>query len=183
MSTYKLCEITDKYFNSSEVNQILDIGSKDGAEAIALSKHYSNAKIISFECNPETYPILQHNIANYSNISSYQIAISDTEGMIDFYQSVHGNPGSSSIFKKSGQYDYIENLKQHKIQVPSTTLKTFLKNNHINQVDIIWADLQGAELKVFNGMGEYLNKSNISLYMRTNHCMAILKSFWSIKGS
>ena len=163
MSIHKLFEITDKYFNRSEVNQILEIGSRDGAEAVALSRYYSNAKIVSFECNPDTYPLLQHSIANHPNISSYQIAISDTEGMIDFYQSVHGNPGSSSIFKKSGQYDYIENMRQHKIQVPSTTLKTFLDNNHINQVDIIWADLQGAELKAFSGMGDYLNSVKVIL--------------------
>jgi FkbM family methyltransferase len=163
MNIHKLFEITDKYFNKSEVNHILELGSRDGLEAMSLSEYYSNAKIISFECNPATYYLVEQNIANNKNISAYQIAISDTEGMIDFYQSVHGNPGSSSIFKKSGKYDYIENMRQNRIQVPSTTLKTFLDKNDINNVDIIWADLQGAELKAFDGMGDHINNVKVIL--------------------
>ena len=163
MNIHKLFEITDKYFNRLEVSQVLEIGSRDGVEAIALSKYYSNAKVISFECNPDTFPLLEYNISDYPNISAYQIAISDIEGTIDFYKTVRGNPGSSSIFKKSGQYDYIENFGQHKIQVASTTLKTFLDKNNIDQVDIIWVDLQGAELKAFSGMKEYLDNVKVIL--------------------
>lgn len=158
MSINKLFEITSDYIDRKNINLIFELGSRDGIEAISLGNHYYNADVVSFECNPTTYHILQSNIKNYPKLSSYQYAVSDIDGIIDFYQSVHGNPGSSSIFKKTGQYDYIENLVQNKISVQSTTLSTFLDNYNKKDIDIIWADLQGAELKALNGMGEYLNK-------------------------
>lgn len=156
MSINKLFEITSNYLNRQDINLIFELGSRDGMEAISLANYYYNASVVSFECNPMTYPILESNIKNYSRLSSYQYAVSDTNGVIDFYQSVHGNPGSSSIFKKTGEYDYIENLIQHKISVRSTTLSTFLDSYDKKNIDIIWADLQGAELKALGGMGDYI---------------------------
>lgn len=157
MSVAQLAEITSKYLQNTEIKLILELGSRDGLEAVALSHYYPNAKIISFECNPDTYPWVEYNISNHPNISAYKYAISDTNGFIDFYQSVHGNPGSSSIFPKSGKYDSIENMIQHKIQVESVTIAKFLEEHSLKNVDIIWADLQGAELKAFTGMADYIN--------------------------
>ena len=157
MSINRLFEITSEYIDRKDINLIFELGSRDGVEAISLGNYYYNANVVSFECNPTTYHILQSNIKNYPKLSSYQYAISDTDGIIDFYQSVHGNPGSSSIFKKTGKYDYIEDLVQNKISVRSTKLSTFLDNYDKKNIDIIWADIQGAELKAFQGMGDYID--------------------------
>lgn len=157
MSVSKLYEITSKYIDPVHIHTIFELGSRDALEAVSLADHYPNAKVVAFECNPETYPLVQWNQKRNSRVESYPYAITDTDGTIDFYQSVHGNPGSSSIFKKTGKYDYIEDLVQNKITVPSVTLSTFLDAYTTQTIDIIWADLQGAELKALKGMKDYIN--------------------------
>ena len=42
------------------------------------------------------------------------------------------------------------------IEVSCTQLKTFCKENNIDHVDLIWMDLQGAELIALESMGKEL---------------------------
>jgi len=156
MSMEKFIEIVSANYHSEKIKTILELGSRDGEDAIKLAKFFTNAKVITFECNPETYSIVVNNTQQYKNIIPYNLAVSDIDGEIDFYQSIHGNPGSSSIFEKTGKYDHIENYIQNKIRVKSTRIETILKTINVEQVDLVWADLQGAELKAFKGMGEYI---------------------------
>ena len=58
----KLSEITLKYLPKEDIKLILELGSRDGNEAISLSEEYPNSKVLSFECNPDTYPYLINNI-------------------------------------------------------------------------------------------------------------------------
>jgi FkbM family methyltransferase len=136
---------------------IVNLGSRDGNEDVTFAKNFPKARIISFEPNPATYQIVLNTTRNYPSITPCKLAATDTEGVIDFYQNTTGNHGASSIFPKSGLYDYIENYKQTKIQVQSVRMDKFLPMIGVTKVDLLWADIQGAELAAFRGMGDLFN--------------------------
>ena len=91
-------------------------------------------------------------------------AVCDYDGEITFYpinqkETVttweDGNPGASSIFKSNGKYPH-EKYVQDEIKTNCHRLDSVIKKYNIANVDIIWMDLQGAELLALKGLGKSL---------------------------
>ena len=156
---------------------IFDVGSRDCMQSIELYHHFPNSKIYAFECNPNTLEICKKNIENYKDrITLVEGAVCDYDGVITFYPIDQekttttwndGNPGASSLFKSNGNYD-IENYVQYEIQVPCHSLETVMQKYNIPQVDIIWMDLQGAELLALKGLKQHIKNLKF-LYTEVSH--------------
>ena len=154
-----------KYIEKNEKYIIFDIGSRDCLQSIEFYKEFPNSIIYAFECNPNTLDICKKNIEPYSDrIILIEGAVCDYDGYITFYpinQSktrttwIDGNPGASSIFKSNGNYT-IETYVQDEIITQCHRLDTIMDNYGIVNVDIIWMDLQGAELLALKGLGDHL---------------------------
>lgn len=144
---------------------IFDIGSRDCMQSIEFYNHFPNAKIYAFECNPNTLNICKKNIENYRDrITLIEGAVCDYDGEITFYPInqkktitswTDGNPGASSLFKSNGTYD-VETYVQDEIKTNCHRLDTIIKKHTIKNVDIIWMDLQGAELLAMKGLGDFI---------------------------
>lgn len=166
----KIFVFLEKLFpNSSEEINIFDIGSRDCEEAIEFSKKFHNAKIFSFEPNPDAIKIAKKNISSFKNITLVEKAVSNMNGAVDFYpidpeltETTHedGNIGASSLFKASGKYP-LEKYVQNKITVESITIEKFCEDNGIETIDFVWMDLQGAEYLALKSFGELLSKVKI----------------------
>ena len=165
------------YIKSYEdIKYIFDVGTRDCMESIYLSKIFTNAKIFAFECNPDTIPICYKNIENEKNITVIPKAVNYYDGTCKFYPVdleksnndwPDKNPGASSLslfVKDSIHVGYI----QKEIEVNCTTLKTVIKENKIPSVDLIWIDLQGAELIALKSLEEYLTKTKF-IYVEVSH--------------
>lgn len=145
---------------------IFDVGSRDCKQSIEFYKQFPKARIFAFECNPNTLELCKENIVNYSDrITLIEGAVCDYDGTITFYPINQektitswkdGNPGASSIFKSNGKYT-VEKYVQDEIISPCHRLDTIINNYDISHVDIIWMDLQGAELLALKGLGDYIN--------------------------
>ncbi len=162
----KVTEIANELFGYRNIQSILEFGSRYGEDTIEFAKIYPGAQIYAFECNPNTLDNCRKNIRNYSNIILTEKAISDSDGQVSFFKIdknktittwEDGNQGASSMLKSSGQYP-IEQYAQEEIKVDSITLNNFIKDKKIAQVDILWMDIQGAELMALHGL-----KRNISI--------------------
>jgi FkbM family methyltransferase len=102
---------------------------------------------------------------NYKDrITLIEGAVCDYDGDITFFPInkdetkttwVDGNPGASSLFKSNGKYT-VEHYVQYEIKTKCHRLDTIMKLHNIPKVDIIWMDLQGAELLAFKGLGEFV---------------------------
>lgn len=144
---------------------IFDIGARDCLQSIEFYKHFPNAKIYAFECNPNTVQLCKENIKNYSDrITLIEGAVSNSDGEITFYPINQtktittwkdGNPGASSLFRSNGTYP-IEHYVQDEIKTNCHRLDTMMKKYNIPRVDVIWMDLQGAELLALQGLGDYI---------------------------
>lgn len=145
---------------------IFDIGSRDCEQSIEFYKAFPNAKIYAFECNPNTLDLCEQNIIAYQDrITLIKGAVCDYDGSITFYPINQektkttwkdGNPGASSLFKSNGKYT-VENYVQDEITTTCHRLDTIMDSHSIPRVDIIWMDLQGAELLALKGLGNKLS--------------------------
>ena len=153
-------------FNKTDEIVILDIGSRDCCQSIEFYNSFPNAKIYAFECNPNTLDICKKNISQYSDrITLIEGAVTDYDGNITFYPInqqktvttwIDGNPGASSLFKSNGKYP-IETYVQDEINVQCHRLDTIMMKYNILNVDVIWMDLQGAELLALKSLDNYLH--------------------------
>jgi FkbM family methyltransferase len=147
---------------------VFDIGSRDCEQSIEFYKEFPNSKIYAFECNPNTLPLCRKNITDFSDrITLVSKAVNSFSGSCTFFpinqkETVttwkDGNPGASSLFKSNGQYT-VEKYVQDETAVACITLRDFIMEQNIECVDIIWMDLQGAELIALKSMGEFLKKT------------------------
>ena len=156
------------------IRQVLDIGSWHLVQSIEFSNIFHNARIAAFEPVPDSYQLCISNLNGLdaqkkNRISIHNIALSDNTGSVPFYaveMSVKQkiDEGFSSLLKFNGKLKnayYDEELVQKKIMVQSDTLDNWCRENEVHEIDIIWIDVQGAELLVFQGGGNILKNTRI----------------------
>jgi len=156
---------------------IFDIGSRDCKQSIEFYKTFPNAKIYAFECNPNSLNLCEENIIPYQDrITLIKGAVCDYDGSITFYPINQektittwqdGNPGASSLFKSNGTYTH-ETYVQDEIITNCHRLDTIMNEHNIPCVDIIWMDLQGAELLALKGLGNKLSSVEY-VYTEVSH--------------
>jgi len=144
------------------VRAIFEFGSRYGEDTCEFAKKYPNATVYGFECNPETLPLCRKAVEGFSNIVLTEKAVSNEIGTVKFYPMdkektettwEDGNQGASSLLKASDNYK-VEKYVQKEVTVESTTLDAFVTEHKISQVDLLWMDVQGAELFALEGFGE-----------------------------
>ena len=142
---------------------ILEIGCNDGGQTRDFLKHFSNATIFAFEPDPRARARFAAAVQD-PRVTLLDLAISDTNGEIDFHMS-SGAPSaevaaqlpdgwdlSGSIKKPTGHLNALPwcTFDQH-IKVKTMTLDTWCTNAGIQAIDFIWADVQGAEADLIRG--------------------------------
>ena len=144
---------------------IYDVGSRDCEQSVEFYNQFLRAQIVAFECNANTLPKCYAAAGpRRDRITVIPKAVHEYDGVCTFFPIdqqktittwADGNPGASSIFKSNGQYD-IEHYVQNETTVECTTLATASKELNIDHIDVLWMDLQGAELLALKGMGDLL---------------------------
>jgi FkbM family methyltransferase len=155
-----------KYIDDFDLPYIIfDLGSRDCQQSIEFYHRFPNSKIYAFECNPNTLPICRRNINKYRDrIILIEGAVSNCDGETTFYPIDQkktvttwedGNPGASSMYKSNGTYD-AENYVQYEISTNCHRLDTIMEIYNIDKVDMIWMDLQGAELLALESLDNHI---------------------------
>jgi len=132
--------------NKNDLLNIFVVGAFYGYEIVRFLNMYPNATINAFEAHPQHFAILQQNFGNISRVNLHNKVVSDNDGVIDFYElSAIGN---GSILKFQGN-TYGHPMKiQENLKLESIRLDTVFPND---QIDLLWVDVQGAELYVLKG--------------------------------
>jgi FkbM family methyltransferase len=145
------------------IRYILDVGSRDGLQSIELKGHFTNAKVLAIEGNADMMPTLRKNVLAHSDIKPIEAVINDYVGESIFYRidkekpitpHLDGNPGASSLFIADESYQ-LEKYHQIPVPVKCYTLDYICDEEGVDSVDLIWMDLQGAEIKALSG---FLNR-------------------------
>jgi len=154
---------------SSAAPTIFDIGAHHGESIEYLKSLFSQAKIFSFEPDPESFDILSKK--DVGNVEFFNLAISDEVGTAKFYRNRISHTNSlykvnlkskdSVQFAKNRELTVPANEKEYNldVDVKTITLDKFINDNTIENIDLIKIDVQGAERKVLSGGGGALQKA------------------------
>lgn len=145
---------------------ILEIGANCGQTTVDFIQHFPKATIHCFEPDPRAIKKFKR-LVNHPNVVLHEIAIGNSNGSITFHQSAGGEAIDPEGWDHSGS---IRAPKAHlemfpwvrfdnKIEVPIMRLDDWAVQHGIDQVDFIWADVQGAEGDMINGAFETLKKT------------------------
>ncbi|HET7085476.1 MAG TPA: FkbM family methyltransferase [Rhizomicrobium sp.] len=155
---------------------VFDIGSRDGQQSLELSELFGEADIVAIECNPGTLDQCRKNVAQNPRITLVEKAINSYTGNCPFFPIdpkrtittwKDGNPGASSLFLATGDYP-AEKYVQNEIEVECTRLDDLCKHLKIDTIDLIWMDLQGAELIALESAGALLERVRY-IYTEVSH--------------
>ena len=156
---------------------ILDIGSWHLDQSIELNTIFPNSKIHAFEPVPSSYENCLNKSIFYKNINVHNIALSNFNGETSFFcvdseKSSKPNIGASSLNKfiegLNGSF-FGESWIQKEIKVNVKTLDKWCDEMKIDAIDIIWIDVQGAELNAFQGAKEILKNTKTKSYWPNNN--------------
>src|SRR6185312_2168724 len=161
--------------NKNSAVTIFEIGACEGEDSIRYARLFKNSTIYTFEPLPQNVAMIEKNILKYDvkNISVVNKALSISNGTAEFYVSAgrpdnapesdwdYGNKSSSLLppDKHKELAPFIE--FKNKVGVETITLKSFCDDNNIRMIDYIHMDVQGAELMVLKGAGDFINSIKI----------------------
>ena len=152
----------------NNVKNILELGSRDLADAVKLIHHFPHARVTSFECSPVCIERCQQKLANLSEDERKRImlvpkAVVNSEAkttpffMVD--PALYGNVGASSLFlqtfKDRSPQDPDANRPcvQKQVEVPCVRLANFFAEHPDRIPDYVCIDLQGAEKLAIDSLG------------------------------
>lgn len=142
----KLCERS---------NIIFDIGANTGVYSLIAKTIKPQAQVFAFEPVKRVYQKLRSNIVlNDYTISSVEAALSNNDGFATIYDIDSEHTYSVTV----GMNMQHPEAKIIETKIQTLTLRTVIKNNKINTLDLMKIDVETHEPEVLEGMGEYLAK-------------------------
>lgn len=127
---------------------IVEAGAHIGRDTLRMCTLWPKAEIHAFEPVPYLFELLLERTSSCSNLTCYNSALSDHTGTELFYVCSGASTAVSSFYEP---FEYIQerpNVFFEKAEVPTITLDDWATQYNIPQVDGMWLDMQGAELKV-----------------------------------
>jgi FkbM family methyltransferase len=142
---------------------ILEIGCNDGGQTRDFLRLFSDATVYAFEPDPRARARFTAAVQD-PRVRLFHLAISDSNGEIDFHMS-NGAPSPEVAAQLPGGWDLSGSIRRptghldalpwctfdQQLKVKTLTLDTWCRNEGIEAIDFIWADVQGAEGDVVRG--------------------------------
>lgn len=139
----------------------LDIGANVGYYSRLLSRlGGSEGRVFAFEPTPHTMTYLRRNTQRCANLKCIGTAVGDYNGTADFF--IHPSSCSSNSL-------YELTPTNTTASVPMVTIDTFVQDNNIANIGFVKIDVEGAELRVIQGMRETM-KAQRSMYILIEFC-------------
>lgn len=135
-----------------EIKTIFEVGARHGDESVKLSQSFPNSKIFSFECNPLTVESCRTKLADISNVTFIPCGLGSKNEMLPFYSYIKNNHGCSSFLKR---IDFNETQKLTGY-MPIDRIDNIVKSFDIESIDLLCMDVQGFELNVLKGSGDFI---------------------------
>lgn len=132
---------------NENMKTIFEVGARYGDETLEMSRHFTGAKLYSFECNPNTVELCRSKLEGRENIYFNSIALGNENSQLPFYAYVQNNDGASSFYRR------IDGNETQKINgyIKTKKLVDFMKDKEIDSIDLLCMDVQGYELNILKG--------------------------------
>ena len=147
--------IKDYSVDTAKVKNIVEIGAKDCVESLTFAAMFPNSHITAFECNPDLISLCRFNSGMSDRITVVDKMVTDKPENTTFYIP-DGEPGMGS-------------MKECLLSGSPVSVETVRMDDYLGDedVDLLWVDVQGAELDVLNSFGSKL-KNVSTIYCEMN---------------
>ena len=124
----------------------VDVGANIGYFTTLVAKRYSQSSVVSIEAFPPTVEKLRLNLNRngVKNVRLIDVAVSDTQGIVEFFYAGCFNEGATTTVKGR--------LQSTALPVSCQPLSELLSGDEIAAARLIKIDVEGAELRVINGL-------------------------------
>ena len=154
--TYFLEKYLEEYkIDVDNVKNIVEIGAKDCVESLKFTELFPNAHVTAFECNPELTALCEFNAGMSDRITFVDKMVTDKPQISTFYLP-DGEPGMGS-------------MKRCVLPGASVSVETVRMDDYITDevIDLLWVDVQGAEVDILNSFGSKLDNVR-TIYIEVN---------------
>lgn len=138
----------------------IDVGAHYGYFTLLASQIVgSQGKVFAFEASPRNYEILFKNTHQKKNITSLNLAISNEDSVINFYEfpNLYSEYNTIDIEQFENE-SWFGDYKPDSVEIQCIQLDDFLRNYNLRP-KIIKIDVEGAEAKVIEGLKIHLSSS------------------------
>ena len=145
-------DLLAQHINENTV--VYDIGGNIGYHTVAFAHRAKH--VYSFEPNLKNYKLLEMNTEKLKNVTLIKAAVSDTKGksfISDYELNDQGNFGECMMSETTGQ--------------PCSTIR--LDDLNLPDPQVIKIDVEGHELKVFNGAKDIIRKNTPVIFYEAMH--------------
>lgn len=145
---------------------VLDIGANKGIYSYWMSRKVgADGTVFAFEPQPEMGPFLEDLKATFKlhNVIVVNKGLSDRPGRLPMYRMAAGHGGSHFSENPQGPAGW------EQIDVEVTTLDAFMSDRPVDAISFVKCDVEGHELKVFQGGEETLRKHRPILLFECGH--------------
>lgn len=141
-----------KLVNKGDI--VFDIGAHLGLYTLLLSELVGEkGKVFSFEPNPELLPMLKMTVKSLPNVELNSIALSDKAGKVNLF--VPEDPTMASLSNwTDGTAGNV-----HRVSCEMQRMDDLVESGKLPLPDFIKCDVEGAELSIFRGGIETLNRA------------------------
>ena len=157
-------------YNPDDNFIIFDIGCFKGSFSRSLKKKLKNCRFYLFDANNN---LKDENFTDLENFKFFPYAVYDTETEKDYFynnffpaagSSIDSNLKNDFMWKLSRKIMTLDLFgKFEKKKVKTIILNNFVKENSINQIDVMKIDVETSELNVLYGADEILKKTKCIL--------------------
>lgn len=147
-------QLLKKYLPKNPI--IIDCGAHDGADSVELVNALIGT-VHCFEPVNDLYDRLEQRTKKYSSIHTYKLALSNKSGTDTFYISEGESDASSSLLPPLLHLkDHPKTVFKQKLIVNTKTLDDWADENEIDNVDLLWLDMQGYEMNMLQASKKIL---------------------------
>lgn len=120
----------------------VDLGANVGFWSAFVAHRWPQARVIAVEANPNTFGVLQTNIAlnGFTRLTALNVGVAGEDGVLPLHLNETGNRGGDSL-KRGGP-------NARTIEVPVRRLSALLEEQGVRAVEFLKADIEGMEVEV-----------------------------------
>lgn len=157
-SEVELWAALERLLPKSRRARVMDIGANEGQFITELSK-IVEVEALCVEPGNDAYQRLKLNISSLPGVEAVQLAIAETAGQQDFYESESG-VGSSLIRPIAGQQSsWARTVGTTKV---ATARLDGVMSDWGQTLDLLKVDTQGTDLRVLRSAGERLSPDSVA---------------------
>jgi FkbM family methyltransferase len=140
-----------------------DVGTNAGVFAISAAKKIGEKGVFAFEPCSSTCELLKRNLLlnRLAGVNVVQMALGDSVGEGVLQINAPGRDGLNTL----GQATHSDSKVVGQENVRITTVDVFMKDHHVPRVDVMKVDIEGAELMLFRGARDLLERADAPLIL------------------